>query len=193
MRRCTLPSVVLATLLALSACSDSKAPPSARASAFDPFATNASSAVAGPAARPSALSVGDCFDSDQFAPGLAIDPRGVHLVACSDPHQHEVYAIEPDTDPAGTPFPGDASLNAYANDACLADFEPALGIDYRQSTLDFAIITPDATSWNDGDRSVICVVHDTDFAELTGSQLATTTTSTATTTTASDSLAPKSG
>lgn len=190
MRRIALASVALAAVLALCACSDPKPPSDARASAFNPFATDASSGAPGPVPPPAKPAVGDCFNTDQFAPGVSIDPRGLHLVACTDPHQHEVYAIERDPDPAGAPFPGEEAMTAFADDLCLADFEPALGVDYRQSSLDFATIKPDATSWNDGDRSVICAVHDTDFAELFGSRLATTTTSTSTTST---SLASESG
>ncbi|MEY2450171.1 MAG: hypothetical protein QOH79_3647 [Acidimicrobiaceae bacterium] len=172
MTRRLLTSVALVAISAFSACSDSKPPPGSSASAFDPFATELSSVPPEPGSSPTALAVGDCFNSDQFAPGLSIDRRGVHVIACTDPHQHEVYAVERDPDPAGAPFPGDASMRAFADDVCLAAFEPAIGAGYVQSALDYATITPDATSWKDGDRSVICAVHDVDFAELLGSRLA---------------------
>lgn len=186
MRRDALVPVALAAVLALGACSDSRPPSGARSSAFNPFATDASSGATRPPPPPATLAVGDCFNTDQFAPGRSIDPQGLHLVACSDPHQHEVYAIEGNSDTAGAPFPGDLAMEAFADDACLADFEPALGVGYRQSSLDFATVKPDATSWKAGDRAVICAAHDADFAELTGSRLATTTSTTT-------SLAPESG
>jgi hypothetical protein len=192
MRAHPLAFAAVATLLTFSACSDSKPPSGAGSSAFNPFATDASSGATSKAPPPATLAVGDCFNTDQFAPGLSIDRHGLYLVACTDPHQHEVYAIEGNSDPARAPFPGTLAMSAYADDVCLADFEPALGVGYRRSSLDFATIQPDATSWKSGDRAVICAVHDADFAELTGSRLATTTTSTATTST-STSLAPKSG
>ena len=183
---------VLALLVATTACSDSKPPTTSSASAFNPFDTSASSGTAGPAATPAVLALGDCFNTDQFVPGAAIDPRGVHLVACTEPHQHEVYAIETDTDPTDASFPGEAAMSTFADDQCLADFEPALGVDYRQSALDFAATRPDANSWKDGDRTVICALHDSDFAELTGSRLVTTTTN-PTTTNPTASLASESG
>jgi hypothetical protein len=188
----TLASVALATVLGLGACSDSTPPAGAGSSAFNPFATDASSGPTRSAPPPATLTVGDCFDTDQFAPGRSIDRHALHLVACTDPHQHEVYAIEGSTETSATPFPGDLAMSAFADDVCLAAFEPALGVGYRPSSLDFATITPDANSWKAGDRAVICAVHDADFAELTGSRLATTTT-TATTATTAASLAPKNG
>jgi hypothetical protein len=187
MRARSFALAILATLLPFSACSDSKPPAGAGSSAFNPFATDASSGATRPAPPPATLAVGDCFDTDQFAPGRSIDPHGLHLVACADPHQHQVYAIEGDADPTGAPFPGDLAMEAFADDACLADFESALGVSYRTSSMDFATIKPDATSWKAGDRAVICAVHDADFAELTGSRVATTTA------TATTSLTSKSG
>jgi hypothetical protein len=179
--------VTLAMVLASSACSDSSPPPGAGTSAFNPFGNEASSGAPGVEAVAATLAVGDCFDTDQFVPGEAIDRRGLHLVACTDPHQHEVYAIQPSSAATNAPFPGDEAMTALADDLCLEAFAPALGVDYRQSSLDFATIKPDATSWRQGDRSVICAVHDLDFAPLSGSRLVTTTTSTAPASLASES------
>jgi hypothetical protein len=135
--------------------------------------------------------VGDCFNTDHFAPGTSIDLRSVQLAACTDAHQHEVYAVERDPDRVGAPYPGDDAIAAFADDHCLAAFEPTIGVDYRKSTLDFAVVKPDAASWKLGERSIVCAVHDTNFGELTGSVRATTTTSSLTPT--STSLASKSG
>lgn len=119
----------------------------------------------------------------------------MHGVACTEAHQHQVYSIEHDPDPPGAPFPGDALIAEYADDVCLQDFAGAIGVDYRASTLDFASIRPSAATWATGERAVICAVHDVDFAELTGSQLATTTTTLPPTSTSSmpTSLPPESG
>lgn len=183
----------LVALLLMVACSDSNRPSGSGASAFDPFAAGSASAAAGPASPPEALTVGDCFNSDEFSPTSSIDPHGLHLVSCDDLHQHEVYAVEGNSDPSGAPFPGDEAMRSYADDVCLAAFEPALGVAYLQSSLDFATIKPDAESWKAGDREVICAVHDVEFNELQGTQLTTTTTSPAVSSSTSTSLAPKSG
>jgi hypothetical protein len=180
----------------LAACSDSKPPAAETASAFNPFLSAASSAGPIPATPPGTLAIGDCFNTDQFAPGTSIDPAGVHAIACTEPQQHHVYAVAPDPVPEGAAFPGDASMSECADDVCLQRFEPAFGIDYRASTLDFASIRPTASTWATGDRLVICAAHDTDFAELTGSQLASTTTTTPESSSGastSTSLAPESG
>ncbi len=185
--------MTLALTSAFAACSDSKPPAAETASAFNPF-LGASSAAPSTATPPGTLTVGDCFDSDQFVPGTSIDAAGVHAVACTDPHQHQVYAIERDPVPEGATFPGDALLAEFADDVCLQRFQPALGVDYQASTLDFGSIRPNALTWAAGDRLVICAVHDADFAELTGSQLASTTTTTPpASTTTGTSLAPESG
>ena len=185
MRRIAYAVATAASVLVLAACSDSKAPPGANSSAFDPFAAASAAAKAGPVSPPAALAVGDCFNSEQFTPGLSIDPHGLHVVSCDDLHQHQVYAVGGSADPSEAPFPGNEALRASADEVCLAAFEPALAIAYLQSTLDFATIVPDAESWKAGERSLICAVHDIEFNELMGTRLGSTTTST--------SLAPESG
>ncbi|MEY2451778.1 MAG: hypothetical protein QOD92_1352 [Acidimicrobiaceae bacterium] len=176
MRRIAWAVVMVVSVFVLTSCSDSKAPPGA-ASAFDPFAAGSGSASAGPVSAPAALAVGDCFNSDQFAPGLSIDPHGLHLIPCDELHQHQVYAVDGNAEASGVPFPGDEPLRAFADEVCLAAFERAIGVAYLQSTLDFATIKPDAAAWKAGDRAVICAVHDVEFNELQGTRLATTTTS----------------
>jgi hypothetical protein len=171
-----LAAAVLAAIALTGACSDSKKPAVAD-STFDPFATNASSGPVRTPTAPATLGVGDCFNTTGFSPGTSIDRGAIFVVPCVDPHQHEVYAVEGGADAGNLSFPGDKTMSAFADDRCLAAFAPAIGVDYRKSSLDFATITPDATSWTKGDRAVICAVHDGNFAELTGSVRSTTTTS----------------
>ena len=166
-----------------AACSDSE-PPRATASTFDPFATLASSGGIEPPVA-AALAVGDCFNADNFVPGAAIDFRGVRVVDCSLPHQHEVYAVVVDPDPPDSPFPGDSSMASFANDQCLTAFEPGIGVAYTDSNLDFAPVAIDEAAWESGERNIICAAHDTNFEEITGSRV--------TTTTAPSSLASESG
>ena len=66
-------------------------------------------------------------------------------------------------------YPGDAALAAFADDRCLAAFTPYTGLDYRASHFDIANARPDETTWNSGERHVICALHDADFGELVGS------------------------
>ena len=177
----------------LASCSDSDAPDTSTASRFDPFATASASTPPDPTTSPTDLSLGDCFDVDNFAPGASIDRHAVREVPCDGPHQHEVYALALDPDPQGAPYPGDVAMASLAEDRCLERFEPAIGTDYLDAPLDFAAITPDADSWRMGDRSIVCAVHSTDFVELTGSVRATTTTTAPDPATSSASASPEGG
>jgi hypothetical protein len=124
------------------------------------------------------LAVGDCFDADGFAPGTTIGRAGIHLVDCAEPHQHQVYAVVRDPEPLDAPFPGDRRLTGFADDACLDAFPTAFGVDYKESDLDFATVTPDEAAWDSGERALVCVVHHADFQLLTDTQLPPTSTST---------------
>ena len=116
-----------------------------------------------------AIDVGQCFDTDSFAPGSAIDLSSARVVDCAGPHQQEVYAITVQPGDAGAPYPGDDVLTAFADDSCLAAFTPYTGLDYRASHYDIANARPDRAAWDGGERRVICALHDADFAELVGS------------------------
>jgi hypothetical protein len=165
--------VALATItiavLVTAACTESGRPRSARSTGFDPFAAS-SFAAPRPAAAPASLAIGDCFDTDTFAPGDAIDRGAIHVVACANPHEHEVYALVAPPQGGARSYPGDAAMRSFGDDQCLAAFTAKLG-NYRRSTLDFGVIAPDRSSWDHGDRTVICAVHDADFTQLSGSVL----------------------
>ena len=45
-------------------------------------------------------------------------------------------------------------------DKCLSAFEPYVGLDPDESRLDFDFLTPDEDNWNDGQRTLICLVLD---------------------------------
>jgi hypothetical protein len=79
-----------------------------------------------------------------------------------------VYAVLDHPGGEGAPYPGDETIGSYADDHCIAAFEDFVGIAYQQSTLDYAIVHPDAASWKAGDRQVACVLHDADFIPLLG-------------------------
>ncbi len=186
--------LIVPALLVLGACSGShgNAAGSTASKPLDPFATTASgvstvpsssgpsssgqssSAVPATTARAApALAVGQCFDTDSFTPDSTLDLSSARVVDCAQPHQQEVYAVAVEPSDPGAPYPGDATFAAFADDSCLAAFQPYTGIDYQTSRYDIANARPDATAWNHGDRTVVCALHDADFAELTGSAGAT--------------------
>ncbi|HSM02833.1 MAG TPA: septum formation family protein [Acidimicrobiia bacterium] len=108
------------------------------------------------------LGVGDCFNDE----GLEDEITVVPTVACSEPHDLEVYFAYSMTNSV---YPGlDAALNA-ATQECFEEFEPFVGLDYFESELDFFSMVPTQQSWDQGDREVLCSVYAIDQSKLTGS------------------------
>jgi hypothetical protein len=183
-RRCLVPLqwTVIVFALVAAACTGSSNKVAPTTQPLDPFATSgpsasqrASASAAPPSTAPAplAIDVGQCFDTDTFTAGSAIDLSSARVVDCAGPHQHEAYAIiEQPADP-GAAYPGDDVLAAFADDSCLAAFGTYTGLDYRTSHYDIANARPDQASWDRGERRVVCALHDVDFAELTGSARAT--------------------
>jgi Septum formation len=180
MQRRAIAVALMSLAVCFAACSGSHGETSRTTRPLDPFATagpssGAASASAttpsssGQAPAPPAVAVGQCFDTDQFVPGSAIDLSSARIVDCSAPHQQEVYAIAQQPADPGAPYPGDEVLAAFADDSCLAAFTGYTGLDYQSSHYDIANARPDAAAWGRGERRVICALHDADFAELTGS------------------------
>jgi hypothetical protein len=159
---------VILSALMLAACSGSH-DQSAPTQPLDPFATRGPSTSQALPPAPPPADVGQCFDTDHFVPGTAIDLPSARVVDCDGPHQQEVYAIVDQPSDPGAPYPGDDVLAAFADDRCLAAFTPYTGVDYRASHYDIANARPDQAAWDRGERRVICALHDVDFAELTGS------------------------
>jgi hypothetical protein len=164
-------SGVVVLALMLVACSGSHDQSAPTTQPIDPFATHGPSTSQSPplASAPPAVEVGQCFDTDHFVAGTAIDLSSARVVDCAGPHQHEAYAIVDQPADPGAPYPGDDVLAAFADDRCLAAFTPYTGVDYRSSQYDIANARPDQAGWDRGERRVICALHDADFAELTGS------------------------
>ncbi|MCP5025592.1 MAG: hypothetical protein GY929_04830 [Actinomycetia bacterium] len=109
------------------------------------------------------LSPGDCFTT----PGIGSVQTAV-VVPCAEPHTAEVYAtVEYPTD--NGLFPGDETLQAFGDQACLEAFPGFIGIDYLVSGLDYYFVTPQKSAWNDGgQRTVSCSVIEPGFRPVTG-------------------------
>lgn len=115
------------------------------------------------------LAVGDCFDDPSIFSGDDSEILGVASVACDEPHDAEVYALVDLPDGDGASYPGDDEVFDRADDLCFEEFEPFVGAAYDDSSLDFIYYVPGADSWDEGDRSVACMVVDMDGEPLTGS------------------------
>ena len=112
------------------------------------------------------LQVGDCFDDEYVNGEIPSEISDVPLVDCSDLHDNEVYAVFEVNDAS---YPGQSALDATADEGCFVRFEPYVGRDYYESSLDFIYMTPTSDSWDEGDREVVCVLYAMDLSKLTGS------------------------
>jgi hypothetical protein len=105
---------------------------------------------------------GNCLDGAGLSDGLVTTIR---VVDCAEVHTHEVYysGRYPEATFDAT------KIATYANDTCLAQFAPYVGIDYTRSRYQYLHIVPTQESWTrDNDRDVVCVAFEED-ATITGS------------------------
>ena len=101
------------------------------------------------------LAVGTCVN-DAETP-LGADLTEVPTVACSEPHDSELFAVVTTTE---GPYPGVDTLVSEGQDKCQAVFAEFVGIDFRSSVLDYHFYYPTPSSWAQGDRSIYCMVID---------------------------------
>ncbi|MEF3405318.1 septum formation family protein [Agromyces sp. CCNWLW203] len=100
-----------------------------------------------------ALMVGDCMN--EVSEELVSE---VPVVPCDQPHDEEVFF---DLTLEGAEYPGDDVIQTQADEACLAQFEPFVGMAYDTSTLGFYAYRPSQESWEQmDDRIVSCVIYD---------------------------------
>lgn len=108
------------------------------------------------------LRVGDCFDGPE---DFSTSVETVRAVPCAEAHDNEIYHA---FDVPDGPYPGEADLDASADQECVGAFESFVGRDYLESVLEFFPITPTSSSWAAGDRTVSCALHARDLSKLTG-------------------------
>lgn len=107
---------------------------------------------------------GTCLDVPDDLPA---EVTKLPVIDCSLEHTHEIYAVvEHDADV----FPGLEALETFAQQACVREFEPYVGVSAFDSSLSFSYLLPTLGSWNDqDDQSVLCVLRNRDIAPLEGS------------------------
>ena len=101
------------------------------------------------------LAVGTCVNDGETP--LGADLTEVPTIACSEPHDSELFAIVTATD---GPYPGVDTLVSEGQDKCQAVFAEFVGIDFRSSVLDYHFYYPTPSSWAQGDRAIYCMVID---------------------------------
>ena len=109
--------------------------------------------------------VGDCFDLND---GLDVEEVGeIRAIPCDESHTFEAYAIA--DLPAGA-YPSRTTLDAEIDAACMSSFEAYVGRDYETSELYVTSFEPTPAGWDEGDRSILCVISTQNAATpLTGS------------------------
>jgi len=102
-------------------------------------------------------------------PGTCInDTDKPEIVPCAGEHDGEQFAV---VELSGETYPGDAQVDAEAERRCRAEFKAYVGQPFEaQAELDAFTITPRKQTWDDGDRSVSCVLTGAKGARLTGSR-----------------------
>lgn len=108
------------------------------------------------------IAVGECFAD----PDAVVYTDDVEIQDCAGPHGAEVYA---EHEIAGDTYPGEDAVFAEGDDACLAEFDTFVGIDYDSSELDFGYFYPTKKVWAYGDHGISCYLVTVDGSELTGS------------------------
>lgn len=102
---------------------------------------------------------GECFLAPEDVEAQISD---LEKVGCQEPHDHEAYAVVryslPGEEEPGDEYPGDEALTKFADGACAQEYRPYVGVDYLDSTLYFTYLAPSPRSWQENDRSIVCLV-----------------------------------
>jgi hypothetical protein len=108
------------------------------------------------------LTVGDC---EAAAPAEG-EVSETTVLDCAEPHQGEIYAAS--YLPEGE-FPGDAPIEAQAENDCSTEFELFVGAYVADSMYNFSWYYPTEESWVDGDREILCIAYNPDGEDIIGS------------------------
>lgn len=114
------------------------------------------------------LAVGDCI-ADPLNGQTEGEVGTIEAVACSGPHDAEVYAAFDLPETAGEAFPGEDTVFGLAETGCYERFEDFVGVPFQESALRFSTVSPTAATWGGGDRVVLCLISSVDGTQLTGS------------------------
>ena len=138
------------------------------AEAFAGFGSHADVTTYGPdgdlatfALGPGQCAAADVHEAHSYAEG--------DVVPCERRHAVEHYArVEPPTlsGEGGRFARGD--LADFADGACYLAFAPYVGLDYADSDFDYHAVVPSEAAWDQGVRTVHCVLFEYDGSSTTG-------------------------
>ncbi|MFF5792287.1 septum formation family protein [Paeniglutamicibacter sp. NPDC012692] len=108
------------------------------------------------------LKLGDCINE----PGKE-EISDVKVVPCSEPHQLEVFhefTLVEDKFPES-----DEAMEKLILSTCDPVYESFVGRSYEDSKLEYTSMQPTKLSWDEGDRTVHCLIGKGDLSKVTGS------------------------
>jgi hypothetical protein len=174
MRRSRLVLTAIAALCVIaSACSDDGDPTAATTTTAAPetTTTTAPPLEAGRQVFVYTPAVGQCFDRRQLEERPTSGPQQTDIVLvldCSLPHENEVFDVLELPD-AGSDYPGEPAMQAFARARCTANFAAFVGRSYETSALEVGYYLPSSNEWDSGARRLGCYVYDVNGEKLVGS------------------------
>ena len=97
---------------------------------------------------------------------VSSNPDSSVSVPCSQPHRYEVFEEAEWVLSDNYPSFVDRNAGTAVCDQAFSDF---VGASYWSSSYDMSEVFPTETSWETGNRRVLCVIHATDMSNLVGS------------------------
>lgn len=110
------------------------------------------------------LQVGDCFAAPP--PGTLL--HEVEARPCAEPHAYEIFARASYPAAPAEGFPGETALAAFAQTHCGEAVESYVGLPFTETSLSVAYLYPTVGTWQEGDRAILCALHEGE-EELEGS------------------------
>jgi len=108
------------------------------------------------------IEVGDCLNDADVSEEVSTVP----IVDCAEAHDSEAYYAEDLTD---SDFPGQDSIVSSAEGICEPQFTSFVGLADADSAYTYSYYYPTESSWEAGDREILCVAYSDDLSQITGS------------------------
>lgn len=145
----------LCTVLLLAGCSGEGSARGSGTAAPTGATTSSPAATTAPTTRADvfSLSVGDCLNDTSET-----RVSDVPTVDCTTPHDLEVFYDFALAD--ADAYPGAGPIQDAAETGCTSQFASYVGLEYDKSILAFTEYVPTESSWEEGDRTVTCVLGD---------------------------------
>jgi guanyl-specific ribonuclease Sa len=110
------------------------------------------------------FTVGECVSDSSVSNEGSQEVGALPIVDCAEAHDGEVYYVENITDDS---LPAD--VDARADALCFEQFEGYVGAPFSESVYYYAYLVPTSSSWDLGDREIVCLLVGEAGEQLTGS------------------------